>query len=220
MTNQDFDLEKLKSLIKESGLSKKEIVRRAGIDYASLWRILKGQRKLSSTTLKKLAPVFGVSVAYFFNSQDYPTVVREGVLSAVLIPLHHGLECFSNEAIIEERDMSMAIPTPRDAIRRALVSEDSCFWCEATGELFSPRINPGDQVLFSKGPIRHSDLVIAVIETDKGIILVLKRYMAYGDTIKLIPELSKDEATLEISKQDIESKKVRIYKVIRISVIP
>lgn len=71
MINNDKLIDKLKKLIKESGMSARKLADIAGIHEVSMYRILNGQRKLNNLdTLYKLSKALGVDLNYFFTNSD------------------------------------------------------------------------------------------------------------------------------------------------------
>lgn len=71
MINNDKLIDKLKKLIKESGVSARKLADIAGIHEVSMYRILNGQRKLNNLdTLYKLSKALGVDLNYFFTNSD------------------------------------------------------------------------------------------------------------------------------------------------------
>jgi len=71
MINNDKLIDRLKKLIKESGLSARKLADIAGIHEVSMYRILNGQRKLNNLdTIYKLSKALGVDLNYFFTNSD------------------------------------------------------------------------------------------------------------------------------------------------------
>lgn len=71
MLNNDYLVNKLDELLKKSGISARELARRAGIHEVSMYRILNGQRKLNNIdTLYKISKALGVDLNYFFSDSD------------------------------------------------------------------------------------------------------------------------------------------------------
>ncbi len=58
-------VERLRHLMEVHGLTKAELVRRAGIPVTSLSEILHGKRRISPSARAKLAECFGVSASFF-----------------------------------------------------------------------------------------------------------------------------------------------------------
>lgn len=48
-------LENMNNAIKEAGLSKSTIARKLGVNYSTIWRMLKGQRKIKPEYIAEIA---------------------------------------------------------------------------------------------------------------------------------------------------------------------
>lgn len=66
--------ERVKAMLEEKSISQKVFAERLGIDYITLWRKLKGERKLDADFLKKLAQQLDTSVAYLLGETDEPSL--------------------------------------------------------------------------------------------------------------------------------------------------
>jgi len=82
---------KLKTAIRNSGLTIGEVAERSGIYQVSLSRILNGHRRLNNLdTLFKLSKVLGVNLDYFFSDSDVSSEDTESFAEDIGIDIFYG----------------------------------------------------------------------------------------------------------------------------------
>ena len=65
--------ERVKNLLEAKSISQKEISGELGVEYTTLWRRLKGERKITVDFLQLLAGSLGTSSAYLLGETDDPS---------------------------------------------------------------------------------------------------------------------------------------------------
>ena len=71
----DILSEKVKELLEAGNISQKDISEKLGVEYSTLWRRLKGERKINIDFLKHLAESLGTSSAYLLGETDDPSPI-------------------------------------------------------------------------------------------------------------------------------------------------
>ena len=222
----DEAVNRLKNRMKQKGMRNVDLHRVTKLSQSYLCKLLKSRRSLVNAggeTHSKLEDALSVPHGYFFDDgvgvEEY--LAKTILLDSIPLPLYIGMDSLWNDSLLNDRSDLMHIPTPRDTILKANALEEHCFWVEARGTLFAPRVFPGDQVLLTTDYDRNGALVLGVIPQENGQRrLVMKRFMGYGPSIRLIPELENDTEELVFTKDQVVALGIRIYRVIRISTAP
>lgn len=75
ITMLDILSERVKGLLEARNISQKDISEKLGVEYSTLWRRLKGERKINIDFLKLLAESLGTSSAYLLGETDDPSPI-------------------------------------------------------------------------------------------------------------------------------------------------
>lgn len=67
--------ERVKDLLEAKGLKQKAISEELGVEYSTLWRRLKGERKITIDFLQRLSKSLGTSSAYLLGETDDPSPI-------------------------------------------------------------------------------------------------------------------------------------------------
>lgn len=184
-------------LIKEKGISQKELTVAIGVSSGNFSDWKKKRSKPSSNILKKIAEYFNVSVDYLLTGEEKsPQKPNKGVWIPVLGEISAGMpiEAVANIIDYEEIDEQTA-------------SSGEYFGLQIKGDSMAPRFVTGDVVIVRKQPdIETGQIAIVLVNGENA---TVKKINKTAKGIMLIPSNPQYEAVF-YSNEDIISLPVTV----------
>jgi len=225
MINNDKLIDKLKKLIKESGMSARKLADIAGIHEVSMYRILNGQRKLNNLdTLYKLSKALGVDLNYFFTSSDISEENSDNeninvhifygdkkeadkkYPSAVKIPLMKS-KAAATPAIIEisSDEIDGWVSISAENIPKNI--SERCFAFRVQGKSMEPMLRENDLVAVL--PYSEPPSMDKIIPSNVYLVKIPDGFGGYGLSLKHINVI--DEETIELVSDNKKFENKIIY---------
>lgn len=111
---------RVKDLLEAKGLKQKAISEELGVEYSTLWRRLKGERKITIDFLQRLSKSLGTSSAYLLGETDDPspnlgeTTLQEEGVSPRVSRTTLDLEEIIKDLVYEHPDLAIGFRDTRE----------------------------------------------------------------------------------------------------------
>lgn len=207
-------IERLNSLCKEKGISKRKLEQDAGLGTGATSKWSKFMP--NQTSLKKVADYFGVSVDYLLGDSDEP------LSDQMILNLKRRRESQYCEGLKETKSIQIPVlgkvvaGIPMEAVENILDFEDipeemsylgQFYGLKIVGHSMEPRILEGDVVIVRKQEDAESgDLVIVLVNGDSA---TCKKLIKNKDGITL-QSFNPAFEPMYFSAEDIQTKPVQI----------
>lgn len=135
--------ERVKDLLEAKGLKQKAISEELGVEYSTLWRRLRGERKITIDFLQRLSKSLGTSSAYLLGETDDPspnpgkTPLQEEGVSPRVSRTTLDLEEIIKDLVYEHPDLAIGFRDTRENWK-TLPDEDKQSIADALLSVFRP----------------------------------------------------------------------------------
>lgn len=135
--------ERVKDLLEAKGLKQKAISEELGVEYSTLWRRLRGERKITIDFLQRLSKSLGTSSAYLLGETDDPspnpgkTPLQEEGVSPRVSQTTLDLEEIIKDLVYEHPDLAIGFRDTRENWK-TLPDEDKQSIADALLSVFRP----------------------------------------------------------------------------------
>ena len=158
---------KLDRLIKDSGMSQRELARVTGIPQSAIQRYASGDTaKIPITRLEILAKALGTNAAYLLGWNKSSNKYRRGSVLPVLGTVAAGNGEYAEESVLGY-----------ETVDEKYIS-DEYYYLQVAGESMSPEIKDGDFVLVHRQEeVESGTLGIVIVDGEDGVV----KKVVYGD---------------------------------------
>lgn len=135
--------ERVKDLLETKGIKQKEISEELGVEYSTLWRRLRGERKITVDFLQRLSKSLGTSSAYLLGETDDPSphlggaIPKEDGASPRVSRTTLDLEEIVKDLVYEYPDLAIGFRDTRENWK-TLPEEDKQSIADALLSVFRP----------------------------------------------------------------------------------
>ncbi len=120
---------------------------KAGIDASGFHKMLKGQLKITTATLKKIATAYDLNFDWLLTGEGEMSVANEPTPE---ISYTDGVPYFDVDFKLGFDEMDIPSNTNPDFLIRMPGYEKASLWCNASGHSMEPEINNGDIIALQR----------------------------------------------------------------------